>query len=468
MVLLLLQLLAQEIQHPTAYRSSSELVVLHVSVVDRHAGFVPGLPKEAFTVFEGVHGQPIAFFENEDTAVSVGLVIDSSGSMAPRREAVIAAGMSFAESSRADDEIFTLSFNERIWPGLPEGQPFTSDHDSLHQALNNSGARGQTALFDAIDLGLRHLDEGTKTRKVLIVVSDGGDNASHRHFEEILDAALRRDVVIYTVGIYDPNDTDAKPGVLRDLASATGGEAFFPKTLDQVKPALDRIARDIRSSYTIGYVPPSEATAGVRRSIRVEAKAPDGRKLSVRARSAYHQGRGGATWGRIAAYPVGCASRSDCSLSSRPLRSSGTQGYTSLRHASRRLSRRNWTGAARSWIPAVRHWIPAARRRRLRRASSAASMFPGWNSRLSLGRASTRTPCEAQRATCPGPPCRARWGTPRSPLIETRSSGRSGAFAWGTPSPSRLRKETFATSFRVRALWIRPTFRCFGRRASRR
>lgn len=300
MLLLLLQLLAQAAQGQPAFKSSSELVVLHVSVVDRHAGFVSGLPRDAFSIYENGRPQPIAFFENEDTPVSVGLVIDSSGSMLRRRDAVIAAGMAFAESSHPDDEMFTICFNEKIWRGLPDGQAFTSDHEELHAALNKSGARGQTALFDAIDAGLKQLDGGAKSRKVLIVISDGGDNASRTTFKTVLDEALRRDVVIYTVGIYDSDDGDARPGVLRDLASVTGGEAFFPTTLDKVQPALQRIARDIRSSYTLGYVPPAIAgEPGRPRKIRVDLHAPDGRKLAVRSRSAYLSDRDeGASGGR--------------------------------------------------------------------------------------------------------------------------------------------------------------------------
>jgi Ca-activated chloride channel family protein len=290
MLLLLLQMLAQAAQGGPAFKSSSELVVLHVSVVDRHAGFVSGLPRDGFTVYEDGRPQPIAFFENEDTPVTVGLVIDSSGSMLPRRDAVITAGMAFAESSRPDDEMFTIAFNERIWRGLPDGQTFTSDHQELHRALDRSGARGKTALFDAIDAGLEQLDNGGKTRKVLIVISDGGDNASRLRYQEVLDAALRRDVVIYTVGIYDSNDTDADPGLMRELAASTGGEAFFPKALDEVEPALQRIARDIRSSYTIGFVPPAAVAAGRPRKIKVELRLPDGRKPAVRARSAYMSG----------------------------------------------------------------------------------------------------------------------------------------------------------------------------------
>ena len=287
MLPLLLSLLLQAPQSAPAFKSSSELVVLHVAVVDRHAGFVSGMAKDAFSVYEDGHKQPIEFFQNDDTPVSVGLLIDSSGSMVSRRKGVIAAGMAFAESSRSDDEMFTICFNEKIWRGLPDGQLFTSDHQELHAALDRSGARGETALFDALDAGLRQLDHGSMTRKVLIVVSDGGDNASRTRFDQVLDEALRRDVVIYTVGIYDDNDGDAKPKVLKELAAATGGEAFFPKTLDDVRPALERIARDIRSSYTIGYVPPADEPAGHKHTVRVDLRPPDGRKLNVRARSAY-------------------------------------------------------------------------------------------------------------------------------------------------------------------------------------
>jgi Ca-activated chloride channel homolog len=292
--LLLLGLLAQNPQPRPTFSARSELVVLRVSVVDRRAGFVSGLPRDAFVVREDGHPQSIDFFENEDTPVTVGLIIDNSGSMQPRRDAVIAAGLAFAESSNPEDELFTLNFNERVWPGLPPGRQFTSDRDELKRALERSVTRGQTALFDAIASGLRQLDQAHRTRRVLVVVSDGGDNASHTRFEEILDAALRKDVVIYSIGVYDADDGDAKPGMLRQLAEATGGEAFFPHENAQVTPLLERIARDIRSSYTVGYVPHDRRDSGRRRSIRVDVHAPDGRKLSVRARSSYINGTPGS------------------------------------------------------------------------------------------------------------------------------------------------------------------------------
>ena len=285
--LLLISLIGQAPRSATTFSSRSDLVVLHVSVVDARAGFVGGLRREAFTVHEDGRPQPIAFFEHEDTPVNVGLVIDNSGSMGPRRDAVIAAGMAFAESSHPADEMFTVNFNERVWPGLTDGRAFTSDHDELRTALSRTGARGKTALFDAIDSALQHIDGGRQPRKVLIVVSDGGDNASRVRFEDVLDGALRRDVVIYAIGLADRDDRDAKPGLLRELARVTGGEAFFPRTNEEIAPALERIARDIRNSYTLGFVPEADRPAGVRRKLRVDVHAADRHGLTVRARSLY-------------------------------------------------------------------------------------------------------------------------------------------------------------------------------------
>jgi Ca-activated chloride channel homolog len=279
--LLLLPLLLQR----PVYSSHADLVVLHVSVLDHHAGFVSDLPRDAFTVTVDGRPRPIQFFEHEDTPVTVGILIDSSTSMVRRRDSVIAGGMAFAASSNPADELFTINFNERVWPGLQDGDDFTSDGDTLRRALDRSSARGMTAFFDALAAGLRHLDRGHQPRKVLILVSDGGDNASHTTCDEVIAAALRSDVVIYAVGVFDHDDDDANPKLLKKLADVTGGEAFFPKTNEEMKPVLERIARDIRSSYTIGYLP-VDGRFGQHR-IHVDLRDPQRRKLSVRARTAY-------------------------------------------------------------------------------------------------------------------------------------------------------------------------------------
>jgi Ca-activated chloride channel family protein len=225
----------------------------------------------------------------------VGLVIDNSTSMVPRRDAVMAAGLTFAQSSHPRDEIFAIHFNEKVWPGLSPRQPFTSDQATLRQALERSTARGKTAMFDGLLAALRHLDRGSQPRKVLILVSDGGDNASQASFSDVLDAALRRNVVIYTICLADRDDRDAKPQVLRELAKVTGGEAFFPKSNADIGPTLDRIARDIRSSYTIGYAPPAGPSDGVKRKVEVDLQGQQYGRLAVRTRSVYiaPEGSGG-------------------------------------------------------------------------------------------------------------------------------------------------------------------------------
>jgi Ca-activated chloride channel homolog len=281
----------QDPQTPRAtFTSGSDLVVLHVTVLDRRAGFVAGLPREAFTVYENGVPQSISFFRNGDTPVTVGLVIDSSSSMVRKREAVMAAGLAFAKSSHPDDELFTINFNERVWYGLPPPQPFTSDLEEFRAALQRTTARGRTAFFDALALGLEHVERGRAQKKVLIVLSDGGDNASTRRFADVLAAARRSDTVIYTIGMADQYTEDADPGVLRELARATGAEAWFPKDVRDLTRLLERIARDIRSGYTIGYVPAKQA--GGFQEIRVEVTSPDRRALSVRARSGYERAGG--------------------------------------------------------------------------------------------------------------------------------------------------------------------------------
>jgi VWFA-related protein len=273
---------------PQRFSSKSDLVVLHVTVLDRSSECVAGLPQDAFSVYEQGRPQSISFFESADSAATVGFVIDSSISMQRSRAAVIAAGIAFTDSSHPDDEMFTINFNEKVWPGLPAERRFTSDRAELRRALLRSGARGRTALFDALHTALTYLESGRRQKKVLIVVSDGGDNASSISFEQVLARALRMNAVIYTVSIRDPYNREGNKDVLRKLASVTGGASFFLNGAGEAGGALNQIAREIRSGYLIGYVP--EAAAGGYRGVRVEVRTPDRKKLAVRARTGYVAG----------------------------------------------------------------------------------------------------------------------------------------------------------------------------------
>lgn len=280
-------------QQPT-FRTESQLVVLHVRVKDRRGAYVTGLPQSAFTVFDEGVPQRIALFSREDSPVTVGLLIDSSGSMYTGRERVVAAAAAFAAASNPGDELFALLFNERVRTVLPPSMPFTSDPALLSSALGDAGlAYGRTALYDAIAQGLAHVSRGSHPRRVLIVVADGGDNASRTTFDDVLRQAQASNAAIYTVGIIDPLERGASRGRLRQLAQATGGEAFFPGSVGDVAEVLHHIARDIRHTYTIGYVPPADRPAGTYRRLRVAVTVPDGRQLEVRTRSGYLAGPGG-------------------------------------------------------------------------------------------------------------------------------------------------------------------------------
>ena len=273
------------------FSSAAELVVVHVTVTDRRGAYVTDLPREAFRIHEEGAPQRIDFFTGEDSPVTVGLLIDSSASMREGRERVIAAATAFAEASDSDDEIFGLAFNEHVRAALPPSTPFTSDPAALRLALASTmGAQGLTALYDAVSSGLTYVAKGHHPRRVLVLVGDGGDNASTTTFDQVLREAQASNAAIYTVGVIDPLEREANPGLLNRLARATGGASFFPPHVDDVEDVLQDIARDIRHSYTLGYVSSNSTRDGAFRRIRVTVNDPARRSLVVRARDGYRSG----------------------------------------------------------------------------------------------------------------------------------------------------------------------------------
>jgi Ca-activated chloride channel homolog len=278
---------AQEPPNPYKINVQVGLTVLPVSVTDQKNHRVSGLKKENFQVYEDGRPQPITLFEDKDAPVTVGLVVDNSMSMQPKKPAVVAAALAFAESSNPQDEIFVVNFNQTIRVELPQGVPFTRNPEELKSALSTITASGETALYDAVEVALEHLKQGTGGKKYLIVVSDGGDNASRHSLEDTLAKAKSSDAAIYSVCIVNENFSDENPGVLKKLSKATGGEFFQPDSVPQVIDTLKVIARDVRQQYTLGYVPDNQNPDGKFRTVRVTASAPDGRKLSVRTRAGY-------------------------------------------------------------------------------------------------------------------------------------------------------------------------------------
>jgi VWFA-related protein len=273
---------------PFAIRTTADLVVLRANVRDHKGAPIAGLTREAFQVYEDKVLQQIESFSHEDVPVTVGLVIDTSGSMRPKHSDVIDSALAFVHSSNPDDQIFVVNFNENVSLGLPANLPFTNNSAQLEAALSSHTITGKTALYDAISVGLEHLQKGKWDKKVLIVVSDGGDNASKRTLAQVVSMVNQSNVLIFTLGIFDVSDEDQNPHVLRQLSRASGGEAFFPKTLQDILPICEQIAYDIRSQYTITFVPTNKKQDGTYRAIEVKAReASRGRRLSVSTRAGY-------------------------------------------------------------------------------------------------------------------------------------------------------------------------------------
>jgi VWFA-related protein len=212
------------------FKAESELVVLHVNVFDGHSDAVPNLPEEAFQVAEDNTPQRITFFSNEDVPVAVGLVVDNSGSMIARRSMVLAGAKAFATSGHPEDEVFTIVFNEHIRHGLPGNLAFTQNAPQIEAAVTRFPPGGKTALHDAVIEGLEHLEEASHQKHVLVVLSDGEDNASMHSADVMLERAARSNALIYTISTAELGSGDGNPGLLKKLAQRSGGVTYSPKS----------------------------------------------------------------------------------------------------------------------------------------------------------------------------------------------------------------------------------------------
>jgi Ca-activated chloride channel family protein len=248
-------------------RTTTRLVLLDVSVRDPKGGFVSGLSKDSFKIYENGKPQEITQFANADIPVTVGIVLDNS-------------------ASNPQDEIFVINFNEKVYRGLPDTVLFSDNVQQLRSALWKGTPEGRTALYDAVMTGLHQLDMGRRDKKTLILISDGGDNISTYSFKDVEKALLSSLATVYTIGIFDEDDPDRNPGVLKSLARISGGEVFFPPKLEGIVPICRRIAADVRSRYTIGYIPSDANGKGVRH-VRVNVNSPERGKLVARTRTSY-------------------------------------------------------------------------------------------------------------------------------------------------------------------------------------
>src|SRR5277367_2619855 len=283
-------------QDPNAGKQGSvvkvdvNLVVLHTTVLDDRGRFADGLKEEYFRVFEDKGEQKLSVFKREDVPVSMGLVIDNSGSMRDKRPRVNEAAITLVEASNKQDEAFVVNFNDDFYLDLDKD--FTNSVPELKEALERIDSRGSTALYDAIIGSLDHLKKASKDKRILLIVTDGEDNTSRNSLEKTLREIQKTDTVIYTIGLLGDETKKGKTKAkraLQQIAQASGGLAFFPENVEDVHAICEQVAHDIRNQYTLGYYPTNERNDGSYRTVQVEVIPPRGRgKLVARTRNGYY------------------------------------------------------------------------------------------------------------------------------------------------------------------------------------
>jgi Ca-activated chloride channel family protein len=274
------------------FRRDVDLVVLYASVLDEHGNFVPSLDQSNFRVYEDKVEQKLSTFGREDVPLTVGLVVDNSGSMRDKREKVNAAALTFVETSNRQDEVFVVNFNDEFFLDLDKD--FTSDVRELREALERVDSRGGTALYAALVGSMDHLKKGTRDKKALLIITDGEDNASgHITLETAVEQARKTGTLMYAVGLLGQDDKKearhAKKALLT-LTEETGGAAYFPDSVEEVQAICREIARDVRNQYVLAYYPTNAAKDGSFRSVKIDVVNPPHRsgKISVRTRLGYY------------------------------------------------------------------------------------------------------------------------------------------------------------------------------------
>lgn len=283
-IVLLLSASAQE----ATFRTGTRLVVLNVSVFDQTGKIVKDLPKSAFTVYENGEKQTLNVFRQDDVPISLGLIIDNSASMTDKRDRVASAALALVKASNPQDEVFIIHFNEHT----VLAKDFTNNIKDLENALRDIESKGETAMRDALLLGIEHLrHHAQKDKKVLLVVTDGEDNSSTETQAHLIQVAQQNDVIIYAVGLLsaeEPGSAARAKKQLTELTQQTGGQAWFPNDVGEIANITPEIAHEIRNQYILAYTPTNLATDGTFRQIRVEVDRPG---ETVRTRSGYYAPR---------------------------------------------------------------------------------------------------------------------------------------------------------------------------------
>ncbi|MBI3680267.1 MAG: VWA domain-containing protein [Acidobacteria bacterium] len=273
-------------QEPPTFTADTQLVVLHMSVIDRNGKLINSLPRESFKVYENGAEQQIRRFLREDVPVSMGIVIDNSGSMRDKRQKVEAAALTLVKASNPKDEVFIVNFNDDAFLDVP----FTNDVKKMEEGLTRIDSRGGTAMRDALSMSLDEVkDKGKRDKKVLLVITDGNDNTSIMTLEKLLEKATRSEVLVYAIGLLSEEERREAVRARRalvSLANTSGGLAFFPKDLAEVERIAVEVANEIRNQFMIAYTPTNQALDGSFRQIKVTVKGPG--SPTARTRAGYY------------------------------------------------------------------------------------------------------------------------------------------------------------------------------------
>jgi VWFA-related protein len=261
-----------------------DLTEVHVNVTDEKDHPIGNLKKDNFRLFEDRTEQKISVFKHEDLPISLGLVIDNSRSMEPRKERMDAAALSFVRKSNPEDETFIIHFDDTA----RLDRDFTDSIPLLEQTLAGVRPYGQTAIYDALILALEHMESAKQMKKAILLFTDGVDNTSKHTLSEAIEATKRARVAVYPVGLLSMSGGQKAEDALVHIAEASGGRAYFPQTIDEARLDMERVARDLREQYTLGYFP-SNHTGGWR-SVRIEVVPPAGSPPTMKLNANYRHG----------------------------------------------------------------------------------------------------------------------------------------------------------------------------------